>query len=227
MPVDHPTREELIILIQEQRALIEEQADTIKNLKAENRKLKERIASLERNSGNSSKPPSTDKGNFTNPPPKPQSLRKNTGKKSGGQPGHKGSNLKKTENPDYILEHELPDQVICPKCEEATPALVTGYQSRQVVDIPQIKLEVTEHRAHQCMCGNCCATITAPFPPEIKASVQYGSRIKALSIYLNVFQLLPSKRDLRSVLEIFLTHGSVRGRYEISSFQQARKPLSQ
>ena len=213
MPVEHPTREELIILIQEQRALIEEQAEIIKKLRAENLKLKERIASLERNSGNSSKPPSTDKGNFTNPPPKPKSLRKKRGKKSGGQLGHKGSNLKKSETPDHIVEHELPDQVVCPKCEEATPTLVTGYQSRQVVDIPPIKLEVTEHRAHQCMCGNCCATLTAPFPVELKAPVQYGSRIKALSIYLNVFQLLPSKRLTECLGDLFnarISEGTLR-----------------
>ena len=206
MPAEHPTREELITLVQEQ-------AEIIKNLRAENRELKERIASLERNSGNSSKPPSTDKGNFTNPPAKPQSLRKKSGKKSGGQPGRKGSNLAKTETPDHIIEHELPDEVVCSKCEEASKPIVTGYQSRQVVDIPQIKLEVTEHRAHQCKCEHCSATITAPFPSDAKVSVQYGSRIKALSIYLSVFQLLPSKRLTECLGDLFnarISEGTLR-----------------
>lgn len=63
--------------------------------------LEAKIAAMERNSRTSSKPPSSDKGNFSNPPkPKPKSLRSKSGRKPGGQEGHRGETLRKTDAPD-------------------------------------------------------------------------------------------------------------------------------
>jgi len=188
-------------------------ADLVLSLLDKIEQLEERIASLERNSGNSSKPPSSDKGNFANPKPKPKSQRKKSGKKSGGQPGHKGSRLSKAENPDHIVKHVLPDQVKCPQCQKMSKVEVTGYQIRQVFDIPPMRLEVTEHQAQQCQCGHCAATITAAFPPEVKAPTQYGSRIKAFCIYLNTYQLLPYKRLTECMGDLFnapISQGTLR-----------------
>jgi hypothetical protein len=70
--------------------------------------LEAKLAGLQRNSRSSSKPPSSDKGNFSNPPkPKPKSLRRKSGKKSGGQPGHPDSTLRQTASPDHIEEHRF------------------------------------------------------------------------------------------------------------------------
>ena len=88
-PVE-PTREELIALIQAQAAEIAA--------------LKARIAELERrlglNSSNSSKPPSSD---GLKKPARVSSLRESSGKKAGGQPGHKGETLRQVANPDKII----------------------------------------------------------------------------------------------------------------------------
>ena len=69
-------------------------------LRAENQKLR---SIIDRNSGNSSRPPSSD--GFV----KIQNSRKKTGKKPGGQPGHKGHKPKPYENPTEIIEIKQED----------------------------------------------------------------------------------------------------------------------
>ena len=110
-----PTREELIALAKTDPEAIADLVLRLWDRVVALEKLETRIAGLERNSRSSSKPPSTDKGNFTNPP-KPKSLRTKSGKKPGGQKGHPGSTLEKTPNPDHIELHRfLPDELFdCP-----------------------------------------------------------------------------------------------------------------
>ena len=78
--------------------LLQEKEATIQEGEA---KIKELEARLGKNSQNSSKPPSSD--GFKKPPPK--SLREKSGKKSGGQPGHKGETLRQVETPDVVVDH--------------------------------------------------------------------------------------------------------------------------
>lgn len=117
--------------------------DLILFLVDENTKLKQRVKELEdrlnQNSRNSSKPPSSDGWNK----PKPKSLRGKSGKKSGGQAGHKGNWLKMTENPDQTVVHTVPS---CQKCQHSLDNVTLGsYQRRQVFDLVAY-IEVTEHQ---------------------------------------------------------------------------------
>src|SRR3954453_987336 len=117
--------------------------------------LRERIAELERrlglNSGNSGKPPSSD---GLKKPVRVSSLRERSGKKPGGQKGHQGETLCRTETPDAIIDHYPPN---CAGCGgRLTEAMVTGFVARQVVDLPEPRpLIITEHRAHSCRCAAC------------------------------------------------------------------------
>jgi len=184
-----PTREELV-------ALVEAQA-------AENAALKVRIAELERrlglNSANSGKPPSSD---GLKKPPRTRSSREPSGKRPGGQKGHKGETLRQVAEPDSIVDH-FPSS--CAACGAAvTPAMSAGHGARQVFDLPEPRsLVVTEHRAHDCVCTGCGAHTRASFPDGVNAPVQYGPRIAALVTYLLHYQLLPEDRLAELMTDLF------------------------
>src|SRR5579863_241445 len=185
-----PTREELIALVKAQAAEIEA--------------LKARIAELERqlglNSSNSGKPPSSD--GLKKPPARVRSSREPSGKKPGGQKGHKGETLRQVAEPDSIVNHFPPS---CAACSAAvTPAMSAGHSARQVFDLPEPRpLVVTEHRAHDCVCAGCGAHTRASFPDGVNAPVQYGPRIAAFVVYLLHYQLLPEDRLAELMADLF------------------------
>lgn len=145
-------------------ALVVEQAAVIEELRSEVSELKRRLA---QNSRNSSRPPSSD--GLSKPPPK--SLRRSSGRKPGGQEGHRGGHLEKVAVPDEIVDH-VPS--VCAGCEaDLSDAQAAGYQARQVFDLPEIRLRSREHRAHtrRCACGH---ETTAVFPAAVSAPTQFG-----------------------------------------------------
>ena len=97
-----------MILQAEIRDLIAALQREIENLRAENAALRQEVADLQRrldkNSTNSSKPPSSD--GLTKPPRVAGSLRGKSSKRSGGQAGHAGGTLKPVAKPDVIERHE-------------------------------------------------------------------------------------------------------------------------
>lgn len=149
----------------------------------------EKIAELERrlnkNSQNSSKPPSSD--GFKK---KPQNNREKTGKKSGGQPGHNGNTLSYTM-PDEIITLPVTACGHCGRNLFTEPAY--EIEKRQLHDIPRTKIEITEYQAQKKHCS--CGHITrADFPANISNFVQYGPRIKGFALYLHNEQKLPYER---------------------------------
>lgn len=135
--------------------------------------LQARIADLERrlglDSSNSGKPPSSD---GLKKPSRVRSLRERSGKPSGGQKGHSGKTLRQVKVPDSVVDH-YPQA--CSGCGAAlTTAMATSREARQVFDIPEPRIVVTEHRAHVCCCNACGAATKAPFPEGVAAPVQYG-----------------------------------------------------
>src|SRR6266536_3520167 len=95
---------------------------------------------LNKDSHNSSKPPSSD--GLAKKPPKPRSLREHNGRPSGGQPGHAGRTLERVENPDRTL---ITGAGVCTVCNQSLHgAQIVGQESRQVFDLPPIRLQVTQ-----------------------------------------------------------------------------------
>jgi transposase len=162
-------------------------------LQAEVRRLRDAAA---QNSGNSSRPPSTDRAEQ----PKPRSLREKSGRKSGGQPGHAGRTLQFSHTPEHTQIHPLLE-CACGEDLSREPAL--DFARRQVFDLPPLQLECTEHRAEIKECPDCHKLCTAAFPPDIKAPVQYGKNFRALLCYLYDVQEGASLRIGEMCAEMF------------------------
>jgi len=157
-------------------------------LRTECQALRDRVQTLEeqiaKDSHNSHKPPSSD----GLAKPKPKSLRKPSGRPSPGHPGH---TLRMRENPDRTVRHTVE------RCSDCGRSLSNQepdrVERRQVFDLPEPKLEVTEHQGEvkTCSCG--CVN-RADFPTEASTRVQYGTRVKSVAVYLKEYQSLPFER---------------------------------
>ena len=173
---------------------------------------RERIAELEarlrQTSRNSSRPPS---GEGLDKPPPRRSLRKKSGRKPGGQDGHDGSTLAQVARPDRELRHE---PGCCGRCGGGLAGRpVTGVERRQVFDLPEVAVKVTEHQLieRECRCGHRTKAIA---PAGATAPVQYGPRIAAIIVYLYLGQFLSKQRTAQALAELFgipLSSGTVAG----------------
>ncbi len=173
-------------LYAEQQEIIDQQAARIRDLEEQVKSLNEK---LNKNSRNSSKPPSTD--NFAHEKPNPKSRRIKSGKKAGGQEGHVGTTLTLVDNPD---ETEVYNVCRCKNCgKDLHNEIAIDYERRQVFDIPPVKMSVTEHRGEIKVCPCGCIN-NADFPEDVKYSVQYGPRLTSLAVYLHDYQLIPYDR---------------------------------
>jgi transposase len=153
---------------------------------------------LNLNSSNSSKPPASD-------PNRKKQPAKKTGKKAGGQNGHIGTTLTKIDNPDRI-------KVIKVNRHDLPPGQYhqVGFETRQVFDI-DISRIVTEYRA-QILESDEGSRYVASFPPGVSKAAQYGTGIKAHSVYMSQFQLIPYNRIqdyFADQLQIPISEGSI------------------
>lgn len=178
----------------------------ISQLEAENATLREQLAAvldrvrdlerrLAKDSRNSSKPPSSD--GLGRAVRKNRSLRERSGKKAGGQPGHRGTTLRLVAQPDAVEVHR---PAVCGQCAAPLAGVAAErVERRQVRDLPLVRLVVHEHRVETVRCPACQATTGPAFPPGVNAAAQYGPRLRALATYLSQQQLLPYGR-VREVL---------------------------
>jgi len=158
-------------------------------LEQENKSLNEELAYYKnpKNSRNSSIPPSKDE----NRPLKTKSLRRSSGKNSGGQKGHEGTTLLMVEKPDFIIEHK---PGYCQNCGKDLSTFAGELiTKRQIVDIPPIIPQYTEHQLFEveCTCGH--HTVPA-FPDGVNAPIGYGANVEAAIAYMHTRQYLPIER---------------------------------
>lgn len=147
--------------IAELEGLVAELRDTIEVLVA---RVAELEARLGENSSNSGKPPSSDPPSARNERSKPKS----SGRARGGQPGHKGHQreLLGAEAVTSTVDH-FPET--CEACARKLPRrpCVDPVRS-QILELPEVRPEVTEHRQHcvECACGHVTrAKLPSDLPP--------------------------------------------------------------
>jgi transposase len=180
----------------------------LERLQAETRELRVRCLQLQRrnleleaqfskDSHNSSRPPSTD-------PPwskHTRSLRRPSGRRVGGQAGHRGSTRRLAQRPDRVVEHR-PQQ--CRSCHAAlTEAQFIRHLKQQVIEVVPAKLRVTEHRLCVLRCPACGKRTKGEFAQAVRSGVQYGPGVKARVLYLQQYQLLPYQRTSEAMRDLF------------------------
>ncbi len=165
----------------------------IAELRAEIVGLKRRLG---QNSQNSSKPPSSD----GLAKPAPMSLRRKTGRAQGKQPGGPGAYLSMVDNPDTVVNH-VPSS--CSGCGKGLRAGVeAGVVRRQVLELPEIRPVVIEHRLYRRRCRGCHQVTTATAPKEASAPACYGPGVTALAAYLLGYQHIPVARTAQFLADL-------------------------
>src|SRR5579872_7342231 len=151
-------------------ALIQQYEQRLHALQQKVDQLTER---LNRNSTNSSRPPSSDPPHVKRRPPQPSS-----GRKKGGQPGH--ARQQRPLVPPQQVKQTIPVMPsACRKCGQALHGEDAHPRRHQVAEIPPVEAEVTEYRLHRLTCSACgtrtCASLASGVP-----SGAFGPRLQAL-----------------------------------------------
>lgn len=208
-------KDKLILSLQATISALQNSADAMAAINEElnktiaelNQTIAELKAKLNKNSNNSSKPPSSD---GYQKPPAPKSLRSKSDKKSGGQKGHEGSNLAQAK-PDHVIPCMPSKCVHCPRRDECQ-AKAQVLERRQVFDAV-VKIEVTEY--DKLRIANCPLhgwTREGSFPEGITAAVQYGENLQALVVALNTVgavSICRTQEILSNVFNIPLSEGTI------------------
>jgi transposase len=201
----------------------------IAELEAENAALRAQVEALAaqvrdlqahaaKDSHNSGKPPSSDGLKR-----RTKSLRKPSGKKPGGQLGHRGETLHLVATPDAVVEHR---PAVCAGCQGSLDeAPVVARERRQVLELPPaVRLRVTEHQALHLRCARCQAVNVGTFPAEAPSRAQYGPQLRAWAVYLVEEQFIPLGRVqqlLRDLVGVRLGRGTL-----VRWIQQAAQALA-
>jgi len=157
------------------------------------KRLSELEAIVNKNSSNSSKPPSSD-----GLKKKIKNNRQKSNRKAGAQVGHKGKGLSPMEKVD--------EEIFCPvneTCEcgaEMSGRKSVRIEKRQVIDTPEKLIHVKEYQVEVKLCkcgkehkGNCHYT----------QRVQYGEGLKSMLVYFNQYQLIPTERVQEMMKDLF------------------------
>lgn len=188
----------------ELRRLVAQLQEEIRVLREQNAAL---LARLSMNSRNSSKPPSSDGPKK----PVPQSLREKSGRKVGGQPGHKGAGFSLPEKVNSVVQC-LP--TVCKMCEKADFCQLQPQrvlETRSVVDV-QIDVKRIDYEQVERVCPVMKETLRGVFPAWVKSSKQYGPGLMSLVLALTTDGAVSIERThllLKALTKLSVSTGTI------------------
>ena len=203
-----PSREELQRQVERQqremerlREQVAERDQQIADAEKQIADLERQLAARQKNSTNSSKPPSSDglAGNS-----RPRGRRKKSRRKPGGQKGHPGHH-RPLAPPEQVQEVRPVLPLECKHCGQSLPQqpeqiqTVGEVQRHQVTELPPIQPYIVEYQCPKVVCPACGVGTRAPLPEE--AQGDFGPHLMALIAYLTISCRMP-----RRVVEAFLEH---------------------
>ena len=111
--------------------------------------------------------------------------RRGTGRKKGGQPGHKKSALGAPDAAEAtdIIGHPLQEDECCPKCGSAAHAPTGGSSVKYEYDV-RVRVVRIRHVFYHYECSGCGTVFRSRIPPNLKEEVQYGSGLQAFALSL-------------------------------------------
>ena len=168
------------------------------------------------NSQNSSKPPSSD-----SPFNKPKKKRKKSKRKRGAQKGHKG-------HKQQLLEPTQQQNIVPEKCDCGCSTIIAAslrpYYTHQVIELPEVKMDVLHFILNMGKCRNCGNIVKAKVPKEHQTG--YGARLSALIAEMSGIQG-NSRETVRtfskSVLNFSISIGAIQRVVDRAS--EALKPV--
>ena len=174
----------------------------VANLRAKLADLEAKLAKSQKNSGNSSKPPSSD----IVKPPRPKGKRK---RQLGAQPGHPRQQRSPFEvaQVDECIDYSLP---LCPDCGGPVEASDEPPRVVQQVEIVAKPTIVTEHRSAACWCARCQKTHYAPLDQAVRRAGLLGPRLTALVAFLKCVchaSFSTVRKFLRDVVGVRVSRG--------------------
>ena len=185
-----PSREELQRQVEQQQREIErlqeqvaERDQQIADAEKQIADLERQLAARQKNSTNSSKPPSSDGLAGS---PRQRGRRKKSKRKVGGQKGHPGHH-RPLAPPEQIQEVHPVLPAECKHCGQSLPQqldqiqTVGEVQRHQVTELPPIQPYIIEYQCPKVVCPACGEGTRAPLPEE--ALGDFGPQLMALSIF--------------------------------------------
>jgi transposase len=192
-------------------AVLRRMDEQIQQLSLQVAKQGEEIAELQRrlnrNSQNSSIPPSQD------PPGAPERKRPGPSRRAqGAQPGHRGAGRKllPAEAIDRVVDH-WPGRCGCGHPFQGGETEVGRPARHQVTELPEIAVCVTEHRLHRRRCPGCGKATRAELPSDVPVGA-FGARLQAAVATLAVRNRVSRRDTVELVCELFgaqLSSGTV------------------
>jgi transposase len=191
---------------------VERIAELEAKLEAALKRIEELEEQLGASSRNSSKPPSSD------PPTVPRDKKPATGRKRGGQPGHK-RHQRELLPPEKVRSITDCKPARCDSCQHRLRGEDPEPIRHQVAELPKVEPIVDEYRLHALTCPHCGTKTRGQLPRGVPTGSFGPTIVATIALLLGVYGL--SRRDvaelMRDLFGLPISAGGVVGCQKIAA----------